>query len=66
MRWMVRLPLVASIAAAMAVVGFQLMFNKPAEWLHLEGQSFCLIYPSVLLWLMLASVVVRNSSRAGC
>jgi hypothetical protein len=45
----------------MAVLGYQLMFKAPAEWGLLDSQSFYFVWPSILLWLVLAFVLRRHN-----
>lgn len=58
--WMLRLALVVLVAAAMAVVGYQLLFREGSERWILDGQSLYFVLPSVLLWLALAPVLSRH------
>lgn len=56
--WLVRYSLVTLVAAAMSVVGCQLLFHLSALW-QFDNYSFGLILPSVLLWSYLVAIVRR-------
>jgi hypothetical protein len=59
----VRYSMVPVIAAAMSVVGWQLMAHFPAVWVF-DSVSFGLILPSILLWMFLLALV-RRTNMAG-
>ena len=58
-----RYGMITLVAAAMSVVGWQLMAHFPAVW-EFDRMSFGLILPSVLLWAFLI-VVVRRTTVVG-
>lgn len=60
---LLRYSLIPVIAAAMSVVGWQLMFHFPFVW-EFDRGSFGLILPSILLWAFLTALV-RRTSPAG-
>jgi len=55
-----RFSMVMLIAAAMSVVGWQLMAHFPAVW-EFDRTSFGLILPSIFLWAFLIAAVRRTT-----